>query len=83
MLFGKVISEFKDHYKCRLLSVADRTFDGVYSQRFKGTNYKSNEVNAHLLLKILSKHHFSSNDLMVYHTRLLRGRLFEGSWILL
>ena len=32
MLLDKVIGEFKDHYKHRLLSVADGTFDGVYSQ---------------------------------------------------
>ena len=40
MLFDNVISEFEDHYKRCLLSVADGTFDGVYS--FKGTNCKSN-----------------------------------------
>ena len=59
MLFDKVIGEFEDHYKCRLLSVADGTFDGVYSQRFKGTNYKSNECNAYFLLKILVNTSFS------------------------
>ena len=42
MLFDNVISEFEDHYKRCLLSVADGTFDGVYSQGFKGTNCKSN-----------------------------------------
>ena len=34
MLFDKVMGEFEDHYKRRLLSVADRTFDEIYSQRF-------------------------------------------------
>ena len=77
MLFDKVIGEFEDRYKRRLLSVDDGKFDGVYSQRHKGTNYKSNEGNAHFLLKILVK--TSSKDLMVYHTRLLRGRHCEGS----
>ena len=49
------MGEFEDHHKRRLLSVVDGTFDEVYSQRFKGTNYKSVEGNAHLLLKILVK----------------------------
>lgn len=40
MLFDKLTSEFEDHYKHRLLSVADGTFDGVYSQRFKGTHFR-------------------------------------------
>ena len=55
MLFEKVIGEFENHYKRRLLSVADGIFDGVYSQRFQGTNYKYIEGNAHLLLIILVK----------------------------
>ena len=55
MFFDKVIGELEDHYKRCLLSVADGTFDGVYSQFFKGTNYKSNGGNAHFLLKILIK----------------------------
>ena len=53
MFFDKVIGELEDHYERHLLSVADGTFDGVYSQCFKGTNYKSNEGNAHFLLKSL------------------------------
>ena len=67
-LFNKVTSELEDHYSTKvvrldhylgcLLSVADGTFDRVYSQRSKGTNYKSNERNAHLLLKILAKTSF-------------------------
>ena len=40
MLFDKLMAEFEDHFKRRLLSVADGTFDGVYSQRFKGHNFK-------------------------------------------
>ena len=55
MFFDKVIGELEDHYKRCLLSVADGTFDGVYSHFFKGTNYKSNGGNAHFLLKILIK----------------------------
>ena len=37
MLFDKLMVEFEDHFKCRLLSVADETFDGdgVYSHRFE------------------------------------------------
>ena len=41
MLFDKVMDELEDHYKRSLLSVADGTFDEVYSQRFKRTNDKS------------------------------------------
>ena len=41
MLFDKVMGEFEDHYKRRLLSVADGTFDGVYSQRFRGNKYQT------------------------------------------
>ena len=35
MLLDKLMTDFEDHYKHRLLSIADNTFDGVYSQRFK------------------------------------------------
>ena len=77
------MGEFEDHYKCHFLSVADETFNEVYSQGFKGTTYKSIEGNAHFLLKIPVKISFSSKGLMVYHTRLLRGRLCKDSWILL
>ena len=35
------MGELEDHYKRSLLSVADGTFDEVYSQRFKRTNDKS------------------------------------------
>ena len=41
MFFDKLMVEFKDHFKQRLLSVADGTFDSVYSHRFKGSNFKS------------------------------------------
>ena len=57
-LFDKVTNKFEDHHKGCLLYVADGTFDRVYSQRFKGTNYKSNAGNAHLLLKSLVKTSF-------------------------
>ena len=52
MLLDKVMDEFEDLYKRRLLSVADGTFDGVYSQLFKGTNCKSIEGHSHPLRKI-------------------------------
>ena len=35
-LLDKLINEFEEHFKTKLLSVADGTFDGVYSGRFKG-----------------------------------------------
>ena len=54
-----IMGKFEDYYKRRLLPVADGIFDGVYSQRFKETNYKSVEGNAYLLLKILVKISFS------------------------
>ena len=41
MLFVKLLVEIEDHFKRRLLSVADGTFDGVYSHRVKGSNFKS------------------------------------------
>ena len=40
MLFDKSMVEFEEHFKSRLLSVADGTFDGHYSHRFKGSNFK-------------------------------------------
>ena len=41
MLFHKLMVEFKNHFKRRILSVADGTFDVVYSHRLKGSNFKS------------------------------------------
>ena len=41
MLFDKLLVEIEDYFKRRLLSVADRAFDGIYSHRFKGSNFKS------------------------------------------
>ena len=41
MLFDKLMVEIEDHFKRRLLLVADGTFDGVYSHRFKWSNFKS------------------------------------------
>ena len=38
MLLDKLLKEFEDHFKLKLLSVADGTFDGIYSNRFKGTS---------------------------------------------
>ena len=37
------MGKFENHYKHGLLPVADGTFDGVYSQLFKETSYKSIE----------------------------------------
>ena len=39
MLLDKLMSEFEQHFKIRLLSVADGTFDGTYSSRYKGRKY--------------------------------------------
>ena len=36
MLMDKLLVQLEDHYKLKLLSIADGTFDGVYSSRFKG-----------------------------------------------
>ena len=38
MLLDKLLKEFENHFKLKLLSVADGTFDGIYSNRFKGTS---------------------------------------------
>ena len=36
MLLNKLFSEFEEHFKIKLLSRTDGTFDGVYSKRFMG-----------------------------------------------
>ena len=36
MLLDKVFNEFEDHFKNKLLAIADGTFDGIFSTRFKG-----------------------------------------------
>ena len=36
MLLDKLFSEFEEHFKIKLLSLAAGTFDGVYSKRFMG-----------------------------------------------
>ena len=36
MLLIKLVENFEDHFKLRLISAADGTFDGIYSKRFKG-----------------------------------------------
>ena len=41
MLLDKLMNDFEDHFKLRLLSVADGTFDGIYSRRFKGFQNKN------------------------------------------
>ena len=35
-LLGKLVNELENHYTTKLLSVADGSFDGIYSYRFKG-----------------------------------------------
>ena len=41
MFFDQLLVEIEDHLKRRLLSIADGTFNGVYSHRFKEFNFKS------------------------------------------
>ena len=53
MLFDKVMDEFEDHYKRRLLSVADRTFDEIYSQRFNP--FKTDKTTANDVLRLCLK----------------------------
>ncbi len=42
-LIDKLTTEFDDHYKNKLLSVASGKFDGIYSKRFSGFSKKKNE----------------------------------------
>ena len=35
------MNEFEEHFKLKILSVADATFDGVYSRRYRGLSSKS------------------------------------------
>ena len=35
-LINKLFTEFESHYQLKLMSVADSTFDGIFSRRFKG-----------------------------------------------
>ena len=39
MLLDKIMTQFEEHFKIKLLSVADGTFDGIYSNRYKGRDY--------------------------------------------
>jgi len=36
MLLNKLMDDFEQHFKLRLISASDGTFDGIYSNRFKG-----------------------------------------------
>lgn len=38
-LLDKLLNDFEQHFKIKLLSVADGTFDGIFSGRFKGLNF--------------------------------------------
>lgn len=40
MLLDKLMSEFEQHFKVKLLSVADGSFDGTYSSRYGGGKYQ-------------------------------------------
>ena len=40
-LLDKLIIEFENHFKQRLLCAADGTFDGVFSARYKGSFVKT------------------------------------------
>ena len=42
-LLLKLFDDFEEHFKVKLLSLADGTYDGIYSQRFKGLN-KNNRL---------------------------------------
>ena len=41
-LVDKLICDFDDHYKTKLLNAASGSFDGIYSGRFKGKSKKAN-----------------------------------------
>ena len=43
-LLEKLFEDFEDHFKVKPLSVADKTFDGVFSRRFKGLGKKSSDT---------------------------------------
>lgn len=42
-LVDKLTTSLEDHYKTKLISVANGRFEGVYSRRFKGMSKKSKE----------------------------------------
>ncbi|XP_057311257.1 uncharacterized protein LOC130649070 [Hydractinia symbiolongicarpus] len=42
-LFEKLTKDFNDHYKSKLLSVANGRFDGIYSRRFMGKTKEKGE----------------------------------------
>ena len=44
-LLKKLFEDFEDHFKVKLLSIADGTFDGIYSRRFKGLKSNKNSAN--------------------------------------
>ena len=42
-LMDKFTTEFDQHYRNKLLSVASGKYDGIYSRRFKGLEKKKTE----------------------------------------
>ena len=44
MLLDELFSEFEEHFKIKLLSLADGTFDGVYSKCFIGSQKPKKQV---------------------------------------
>ena len=65
MLLDKLISEFEQHFKIKLLSVADGSFDGVYSRRYGGGKYvipgKFLNLNILIILTIVYSSWFDSS----------------------
>ena len=51
MLFDRLIVELEDHYKRRLLSVADGTLNGLCTHRFKDSQFKKlSDIHAIILV---------------------------------
>ena len=42
MLLDKIFNDFENHFRDKLLSIADRTFDGIFSGRYKGASKTKN-----------------------------------------
>ena len=49
--------EFDDHFKRRFLSVADGTFDSVYTHKFKGSKFRKLSV-MHALTLLIRYHNY-------------------------
>ena len=60
---GKLLAEFNNHYKDKLLSVASGTFDGIYSQRYcckdkTRTKAKKTAAASKHLLSMTKRNHY-------------------------